>query len=163
MGESGQGSRVPFSYGFGTLFQQALAGQDVTLVCDPATAPGVILTGEEATQVVERLTAFNQFIESQAEQRGWAYADLNPALGALYGAGSDTPTDPTDDLVPKFPNITTPTFGQFFSEDGVHPSGATHQVATNLLIQTINEEYGTSLQPLDLGDLEDDLPPIPGL
>ncbi|WP_179862168.1 SGNH/GDSL hydrolase family protein [Longibacter salinarum] len=148
-GGSGDASRVPFSYGFGELFQQALQGQNVTLVCDPATAPEIILTGAEAQQIVARLTAFNNFIQSQADQRGWAYVDVNPSLQALYAAGSNTPMDPSDDLVPKFPNTSTPTFGQFFSEDGVHPSGDTHEVVTNLIIEAVNTEYDTSLETID--------------
>jgi lysophospholipase L1-like esterase len=59
--------------------------------------------------------------------------------------------DPSNDAVPKFPNPepTTPTFGVWFSEDGVHPSAQTHQVVTNLFVEAINEQYGTSLQPVD--------------
>ncbi|NBC85901.1 MAG: SGNH/GDSL hydrolase family protein [Bacteroidetes bacterium] len=148
-GGTGQDSRVPFSYGFGELFQQALQGQNVTLDCDPASAPEIILTGAEAQQIVARLTAFNAFIQDQADQRGWGYVDVNPSLQALYAAGSDTPADPSDDLVPKFPNIVGPTFGIFFSEDGVHPSGDTHRVVTNLLIEEINETYGTSLETIN--------------
>jgi len=147
-GGTGQDSRVPFSYGFGELFQQGLQGQNVTLDCDPDSAPEIILTGAEAQQIVARLTAFNAFIQDQADQRGWGYVDVNPALQALYAAGSDTPADPSDDLVPKFPNTDGPTFGQFFSEDGVHPSAGTHQVVTNLLIEEINETYDTSLQTI---------------
>jgi len=148
-GGSGAASRVPFSYGFGNLFnERALQGEDVTLVCDPSSAPESILTDTEAQQIVARVTAFNAFIQDQADQRGWGYVDVNPALQALYAAGSDTPADPSDDLVPKFPNTDGPTFGQFFSEDGVHPSAGTHQVVTNLLIEEINETYDTSLQTI---------------
>ncbi|WP_434973665.1 SGNH/GDSL hydrolase family protein [Longibacter sp.] len=153
-GGSGAASRVPFSYGFGNLFnERALQGEDVTLVCDPASAPEIILTGAEAQQIVARLTAFNAFIQDQADQRGWGYVDVNPALQALYAAGSNTPADPSDDLVPKFPNTDGPTFGQFFSEDGVHPSAGTHQVVTNLLVEEINETYGTSLQTINAPDI----------
>lgn len=154
-GQSGEATRVPFSYGFGELFQQALQGADVTLDCDPATAADPLLTGAEADVIVSRLEDYNEFIEDLAEERGWAYVDVNPALGSLYAAGAGD-MDPSNDAVPKFPDAdpTTPTFGVWFSEDGVHPSAQTHQVVTNLFVEAINEEYGTSLQPVDA-------PPLP--
>jgi len=42
----------------------------------------------------------------------------------------------------------------WFSEDGVHPSAATHRVVTNLFVDAINEQYNTSLQTVDA-------PPLP--
>ncbi len=146
-GQSGEATRVPFSYGFGDLFQQALQGADVTLDCDPATAADELLTGAEATQIITALNGYNDFIEGLAEDRGWAYVDVNPALGALYAAGAGD-MDPTNDAVPKFPNTAVPTFGQWFSEDGVHPSADTHRVVANLFVEAINDEYGTSLEPV---------------
>jgi hypothetical protein len=149
-GQNGEATRVPFSYGFGELFQQALQGADVTLDCDPATAVDALLTGPEAAQIITALNGYNEFIEGLAEERGWAYVDVNPALESLYAAGAGD-MDPSNDAVPKFPNPepTTPTFGVWFSEDGVHPSAQTHQVVTNLFVEAINEQYGTSLQPVD--------------
>jgi hypothetical protein len=42
-----------------------------------------------------------------------------------------------------------PTFGRFFSEDGVHPSDVLHRVITNEVIGAINEQYGSGLPPLE--------------
>lgn len=154
-GASGETTRVPFSYGFGQLFQQALQGANVVLDCDPATAADPLLTGPELAEIQQAVTDFNAFIQQQADDRGWAYVDVNPALGALYAAGTDTPNDPSDDLVPKFPIPPSPdtpnpdSFGEFFSLDGVHPSAPTHRVVTNFVIEAINAEYGTSLQTID--------------
>jgi len=36
----------------------------------------------------------------------------------------------------------------------VHPSAATHQVVTNLFVEAINDQYGTSLETIDA-------PPLP--
>jgi hypothetical protein len=146
-GQSGEATRVPFSYGFGDLFQQALQGADVTLDCDPVTAADELLTGTEARQIIAALNGYNEFIEELANERKWAYVDVNPALGALYTAGVGD-MDPTNDAVPKFPNTAVPTFGQWFSEDGVHPSADTHRVVANLFVEAINEQYGTSLEPV---------------
>ena len=169
-------SRVSFQYGVGALFTLALAGQNVELDCaDNRTLAGIygqgtldqvgignlgalsVLTASETQQLVGRLQAYNTFLQSEADERGWAYVDVNAALGALYNAGTSTPNDPSDDLVPKFPNLDPeqPTFGSFFSEDGVHPSSATHQVVTNLFVEAINDEYNTSLQTIDAPDLPD--------
>jgi len=163
-------SRIPFRYGFEGLFTLALTGQDVELDCtDNRTladiygqgtleAAGIgdvgplsVLVASETQQLVGRLQAYNTFLESEADDRGWAYVDVNTTLGAIYEAGTDTPNDLSDDLVPKFPNLNPeqPTFGPFFSEDGVHPSSATHQVVTNLFIEAINAEYDTSLETID--------------
>jgi len=167
-------SRVSFQYGIGALFTLALTGQTVELDCtDNRTLAEIygqgtldqvgigslgalsVLTAPETQQLVERLQTYNTFLQSEADDRGWAYVDVNAALGALYGAGTETPDDPSDDLVPKFPNLDPeqPTFGAFFSEDGVHPSSATHQVVTNLFVEAINDEYDTSLQTIDAPDV----------
>ena len=173
-GPSATQSRISFRYGFEGLFTLALSGQDVELDCtDNRTLAEIygqgtldqvgigslgalsVLTAPETQQLVERLQTYNTFLQSEADDRGWAYVDVNAALGALYNAGTETPNDPSDDLVPKFPNLAPdqPTFGQFFSEDGVHPSSSTHQVVTNLFVEAINDEYDTSLQTIDAPDV----------
>lgn len=169
-GQLGPNTRVAFQYGFQGLFSLALVGRDVELDCSDnrtlaeiygqatleqlglsAVGPFSILTPAETQQLLDVIHSYNTDLEEIAGSRGWAYVDVNPSLTALYAAGTDTPTDPSDDLVPKFPNLVPgqPTFGQFFSEDGVHPSAATHRIVTNLFIEAINANYGTSLQPIE--------------
>jgi hypothetical protein len=166
--------RVPFRYGIGVFLQLASTGQNVELDCTDNRplvdifgestleqlgaadiASNSLLTASETQTLVARTQAYNSFLQQQANDRGWAYVDVNTALGALYVAGTDTPTDPSDDLVPKFPILAPgqPTFGTFFSEDGVHPSSATHQVVTNLFVEAINAEYDTSLEPIEAPDV----------
>ncbi|MCS4040624.1 SGNH/GDSL hydrolase family protein [Salinibacter ruber] len=174
-GPSATQSRISFRYGFEGLFTLALSGQDVELDCTDGrplaeiygqgtldqvgigTLGGLsVLTASETQQLVGRLQAYNTFLQLEADDRDWAYVDVNAALGALYNAGTETPNDPSDDLVPKFPNLAPdqPTFGQFFSEDGVHPSSATHQVVTNLFVEAINNQYDdVSLQTIDAPDV----------
>ncbi|MFB6271436.1 MAG: SGNH/GDSL hydrolase family protein [Salinibacter sp.] len=167
-GPSGTQSRISFRYGFEGLFTLALAGQNVELDCtDNRTlaeiygqstldqlgigdvGPLSVLLASETQQLVGRLKTYNNFLATEADNRGWAFVDVNKTFAALYAAGSNTP-DPADDLVPKFPRLgsDTPTFGKFFSEDGVHPSAETHRVVTNLFIEQINAKYGTSLQTI---------------
>jgi len=171
-------ARVPLSFGFQGLFQLALYGEDVTLDCNDnrpllqqypvvqdtsltnregfnvsdGTKATSLLTSSELTQVTDAVDAYNAFIEQLASDRGWAYVDANPFLQALYLDGTNTP-DPTDDAVPKFPTTSTPTFGQFFSEDGVHPSGDAHRVVTNIFVDAINDRYDTSLSTINAPDV----------
>ncbi len=177
-GPSATQSRISFRYGFEGLFTLALSGQDVELDCTdnrtlaeiygPGTLDQIgisdlgalsVLTASETQQLVGRLQGYNTFLQSEASDRDWAYVDVNAALRALYNAGVETPNDSSDDLVPKFPNLAPdqPTFGPFFSEDGVHPSSETHQVVTNLFVEAINNQYNdVSLQTIDAPD-------VPGL
>ncbi len=171
-------ARVPLTFGFQGLFQLALYGENVTLDCSDnrtlleqypivqdtsltnregfqvsgGAQATSLLTPSELTQVTDAVDAYNAFIETLASDRGWAYVDTNPFLQALYLDGTDTP-DPTDDTVPKFPTTVTPTFGPFFSEDGVHPSSDAHRVVTNIFIDAINDRYDTSLSAIDAPDV----------
>lgn len=175
-GQLGPQTRVAFQYGFVGLFSLALLGRDVELDCSDnrtlaeiygqstleqlglsVVGPFSILTPAETQQLLGVIQSYNTALEQIAGSRNWAFVDVNPTWNALYAAGTDTPADPSDDLVPKFPNLTPgePTFGQFFSEDGIHPSAATHRLVTNLFIEAINNQYNTSLQPIEA-------PSVPG-
>ncbi|MCS4031830.1 hypothetical protein GGQ02_000189 [Salinibacter ruber] len=141
---------VPLEYGF-SLIGQAIQnpGQTVTLDCQAANTP--VLTLTEVSTLAETVQQYNAFIQQQAQQRDLDLAFFNPndVLGALY-TNEDGDEDPTNDLIPKFPaRDSDQPFGQFFSLDGVHPSSATHRVITNRLIDTINDQYDTSLQKIE--------------
>jgi lysophospholipase L1-like esterase len=143
---SGLTPLIPLEYGFGLLGQaQANPNQTVTLDCEAENAG--VLTLPEVRTLAGRVEQYNAFIEQEAQERGLAYLDPNEVLGLLYA------TDDGDgnDLIPKFPDTDPtndlPPFGDFFSLDGVHPSSVTHRVVAAQLVQVINEEYGTSLQP----------------
>jgi len=143
---------VPLDYGF-ALIGQAIQnpGQTVTLDCQATGTPA--LTLNEVSTLAGRIQQYNGIIQQQAQQRDLAYLNPNDVLGLLY-TNDDGDQDPTNDLIPKFPDRDSDQpFGQFFSLDGVHPSTTTHQVLTNQLISTINEQYGTSLQTIDAPDL----------
>lgn len=181
-GGVGDQMRVPFRYGIGVFLQLASTGQNVELDCTDnrplvdifgqATleqlgaadiASNSLLTAAETQQIVARTQAYNRFLQEEADARGWAYVDVNPTLTDFYTAGTNTP-DPTDDPVPKFPILPPgqPTFGDFFSEDGVHPSTGAHQIITNLFVEAINAEYNTALEPIDAPSIPSPAPPAPG-
>jgi hypothetical protein len=143
---------VPLSFGF-TLLGQAAQGQSVTLDCE-ASNTGVLTLAEVGT-LAQTVQQYNAFIQQEANDRGLGYLNPNQVLGALY-LNDDGDPDPTNDLIPKFPDAgSDQPFGQFFSLDGVHPSAPTHRVVAAQLVQVINETYDTSLSP------PENVPPLP--
>jgi lysophospholipase L1-like esterase len=159
---AGAQTRVPLQYGFQTLFQQALSGADVQLNCDPNTAPDPLLTPSEQNTISARVDAYNSVLSSLARDNDWAYLDINPVLQALYAANA-MDADPSNDLVPKFPNFpdlqdppsSPPTFGTYFSEDGIHPSSVTHRGVAFLVIEQLNARYDdVSLDQVSISDDE---------
>jgi len=137
---------VPLEYGFTLLGQaQANPNQTVTLDCQAANSP--VLTLQEVGTLASTVQQYNAFIEEQAEERNLGYLNPNDVLGLLY-TNDDGDQDPTNDLIPKFPDRESEQpFGQFFSLDGVHPSSVTHRVVAAQLVAEINATYNTSLQP----------------
>ncbi|MEF8865200.1 MAG: SGNH/GDSL hydrolase family protein [Salinibacter sp.] len=145
---------VPLEYGF-SLIGQAIQnpGQPVTLDCQAADTP--VLTLTEVSTIVETVQQYNAFIQQQAQQRDLAYFNPNTVFAALY-TNEDGDPDPTNDLIPKFPDRDSDQpFGQFFSLDGVHPSAVTHRVVADQLVRVINETYDTDLSRLE------NIPPLP--
>lgn len=137
--QQGVTTLVPANYGLSELLASALEGDDVTLNC--ATDERV-LVGEEVALLQSRVDAYNSFIQSEADERGWVYQPINPTLRDLRESGA----------IPPFPDFTDPDedfFGTAFSLDGIHPNGATHQVIANTTIEAINAEYGTSLSTIE--------------
>ena len=82
-----------------------------------------VLDSAEVPIVVADINAYNTFIKAKADTLGWAYVDMNPNL-----------LSPTN------------TFGNYFTLDGVHPSALAHIAIANLMIDSVNAHYGTSLQ-----------------
>jgi len=140
--ETGLSPLVPLNFGFG-LLGQALQNPDQTIPLDCEADGALSLT--EVTTLSGTIQQYNQFIQQQASERDMGYLNPNDVLGALY-LNEDGDPDPTNDLIPKFPDRDSDQpFGQFFSLDGVHPSAATHRVVAAQLIQVINETYDVSL------------------
>ena len=132
-GGVGEASLVPFSYGFGELVASAIAGADVTLDCTHDR----ILLGEEIVAVATATAQYNAFIQQTANDLGWAYYSANPTLTSLKDAGE----------VPQFPDLASPQnlFGDYFSLDGIHPSGLAHTTLAVEMAAAIDATYGTNL------------------
>jgi len=153
---NGLSSRVPVRYGFSLIGQaRANPNQTVTLDCEASGTP--VLTLSEVESIVQTVRQYNGFIRQTAQQRGLAYVNPNQVLRALY-TNDDGDRDPTNDLIPKFPNRDpdAPPFGAFFSLDGIHPSAVTHRVVAAQLVEAINSQYETRLSP------PSNLPALPG-
>lgn len=135
-GGQGDSALVPFSYGFGDLFQRASGGAAVTLDC---AADAAVLSTTEVATLVADVSAYNATVASQAQAHGWIYLDPNPILDSIFAAGE----------IPRFPNIPpsglaiTQPFGKWLSLDGVHPGALAHQLIANHVIDAINAKYGT--------------------
>jgi hypothetical protein len=143
---------VPLEYGF-DLIGQALQNPEQTITLDCEAQGEAVLSLNEVSSLVETVGQYNAVIKQQAQDRGLAYFNPNDVFGALY-MNDDGDSDPTNDLIPKFPDRDSDQpFGQFFSLDGFHPSSAAHRVITNRLVETINEKYGTSLQKIEAPSL----------
>lgn len=155
-GNPGANTLVPFAFGFGELFFQALEGETVELDCAPDTAPPPVLTPSEVLTIRQTVNDYNARIQQLAQNRGWAYRNPNPFFRELYQANAGD-TDPSNDLIPKFPapQPDQPTFGRYFSEDGIHPTGDLHRAIAYLSIERINEVYsdaGVNLEQVSIPD-----------
>lgn len=156
LGGAGESTLVPFSLGFGVLLNLASAGVPVSLDCQdnrpieeqvgPENVPdqfeGVsILTGPEIQQIAGTVAAYNDAIQTQASERGFAYFNPNPTFAALRAQGQ-IPLFPN---APPSPDAVEEPFGPLFSRDGVHPSAATHRLVADSVASAINQQLDTSL------------------
>ena len=67
---------------------------------------------------------------------GWAYVDINPTLLQLKVSGA----------IPPFPYPVPDTaFGTYVSLDGIHPTLKAHTLIVNLMIDSVNARYGSSI------------------
>jgi len=137
LGGIGDSVLVPFTFGI-PLIGAAQAGATDTLGCTETTT----VQPAELRKLAATVTAYNTFIQAQAATRGYGYFDPNALFTALP-AGS----------IPAFPTISgasavTAPFGNYFTRDGVHPSGLAHKLVANGVIQVINTKYGTALKAI---------------
>ena len=124
------------------------AGFPGTIFCQPISGGGqtdlgdfLVLDITEQATVAATINGYNNYIKAKADSIGFAYYDPNVALAALRANGA----------VPAFPNLASAQpFGQYFSLDGVHPSGAAQILLANGLIDVINMKYGTTLRKLPI-------------
>jgi hypothetical protein len=150
---NGDSVLVPWTVGVPKL-AAAQAGAPTTLDC---SVDNEVALPSEFQAMRLAVAGYNAFISSQAQSRGWAFVDITAALLAAKG---ETPAPGQQPKIAVFPCLpggpcggtvnATPNvlFGQYFSLDGVHPSAAAHRVITNLVIDAVNEKYGTTIPTL---------------
>lgn len=137
-GAKGDSILVPWVVGIPRL-SAAAGGTPTALDC--SVDADVVLPAEFAA-LRNAVQAHNAYIAAQAQQRGWAYLDVNPTLLALKADPSKIASFPTPPSGPGQPNVL---FGSLFSLDGVHPSAAAHRIVADSLIAVVNRTYGTTI------------------
>lgn len=85
---------------------------------------------------------YNAYISAQAQQRGWAYVDINQFEAGYKADPTKIAAFPSLPTGPSQPNVR---FGSYFSLDGVHPSAAFHRIFTDSIISAVNRTYGTTI------------------
>ncbi len=105
--------------------------------------PDYVLDPDEITIIQERVAAFNQIIESDAESAGFAVADINTLFEQLQ---QNPPVYYNVALTRRFN-------GGLFSLDGVHPSDIGHALAANAFIQAANAKFGMNIPELTQSQL----------
>ena len=76
----------------------------------------------------------NTTLQSVAQAKGWAFADLSPLFdSAMASRGSYRATAELGCASP---------YGQYLSADGVHPNVVGHQVIASLVAEAVNAKYG---------------------
>lgn len=134
---NGDSVLVPWVVGVPKL-AAAQAGATTTLDCSVDNE--VVLPSEYKT-LRTAVQGYNVYISAQAQQRGWAYVDINQ-LEAYRADPTKVASFPTLPSGPSQPNVL---FGSFFTLDGVHPSAALHRVFADSIISAINRHYGTTI------------------
>jgi hypothetical protein len=150
---NGDSVLVPWTVGVPKL-AAAQAGAPTTLDC---SVDNEVVLPSEFQAMRLAVAGYNAFISSQAQSRGWAFVDITTALLAAKG---ETPAPGQQPKIAVFPCLpggpcggtvnATPNvvFGQYFTLDGVHPSAAAHRVIANLVIDAVNQTYGTTIPTL---------------
>jgi lysophospholipase L1-like esterase len=141
---TGLGALIDFQYLLAIKLRPA--GFPGTVFCEPISGGGqsdlgdfLVLDPTEQATVAATINGYNAYIQAKADTLGFGYYDPNVDLAALKSAGA----------IPTFPNLASAQpFGQYFSLDGVHPTGAAHILLANGLIAVINSTYKTNLAPL---------------
>lgn len=130
---NGDSVLVPWTVGVPKL-SAAATGAPTTLDC---SLDNEVVLPSEYKGLRSAVVGYNAYISGQAQQRGWAYVDVNPTLLAARaetpGAGQQPkiatfpclPGGPCGGTTNASPNVL---FGSYFTLDGVHPSAAAHQV-----------------------------------
>jgi lysophospholipase L1-like esterase len=144
-GARGDSVLVPFPYG-GALLAAASPPNNQPRNLDCADTVKAVVVPAELRRLAAAITAYNQFITTQASTRGWAFLDPNPTLDSLRQVAGQVASFPAFVNAQGQPNpCSVNPFGLAFSCDGVHPSAATHRLIAQKIVQAINTKYGSAI------------------
>src|SRR3982750_24522 len=117
-------------------------GTAFNLSCtDSPGAQDNILTPADVATITSVVTGMNTFIQARASANGWAYMDLNAVLAkAIANRGAYS--------VVKQLTCTRP-YGQYISNDGVHPNVQGYQEMANAAAEALNTAYGFAIPTND--------------
>lgn len=137
----------------------AYRDDDIDVISCDASAE-YVLTPEERLAVSERVQAYNSRIQAVTQERNWVFVNAQAALEdellgptrhnrlrACEGLSLSTPTDQLATIVetrcphPDAPNF----FGSLVTFDGIHISGAAHEIVADELARVLNLKYGLAL------------------
>ncbi|HEX6589218.1 MAG TPA: SGNH/GDSL hydrolase family protein [Longimicrobiales bacterium] len=137
----------------------AYRDDDIDVIsCDPAAE--YVLTAAERLAVAERVQAYNSLIQGQTQERDWVLVNAQAALEDELLTSSRfnrlrTCEDleaglPFDELVDIFeaqcPHPDAPNFfGSFVTYDGIHMSGAAHEILADEMARVLNSHYTLTL------------------
>ncbi len=118
---------------------------------DPATTVGVgvpledkwVLTPEEQMAIKTAQDAYNATIRGLASANGLAFANAQASLAQVAGSG-----------IQFDGGVVTSTFasGGGFSLDGVHPTPRGHAIVANLILDALEDTYGTKVPRVNPGE-----------
>lgn len=130
---------VPAAVATGFFFFQNNLGP-YPLSCAASASPvaqDYILDASEEAMASALFVQMKNHIRDEAEERGYAYADLD----VLLNTGK-----PTFSVVSLMTSTTAP-YGAYFSFDGVHPSTAGHTLLAQAALQAIEARYNIGFVP----------------
>jgi hypothetical protein len=139
----GQPNQTRFAQLVGAGVDQATAGQlSINGVTFPLEDQWVLIPAEQAA-ISSAQASYNATIEAAANANGLAFVDARAALATVADGG-----------VMFNGGMLTSTFaaGGAFSLDGVHPTGRGYAYTANVIMQAINDTYGSTLPMVDIGN-----------
>lgn len=122
-----------------------LVNDDPTLINGVSVplADQFILTANEQAAVTAAQSSYNATIQSLASANGLAFVDARSALQQVADGG-----------VAFDGGVLTSAFvtGGAFSLDGVHPTPRGYALTANVILEAINEQYGSNIPLVNIGE-----------
>lgn len=123
---------------------------------NPASGPlpaNVVLTAAEVATIQTAVNSYNQVIAQKTAEKNGVLVDVN----ALVRSADQTGFPLGDGRV-----VTTNFLGGLFSLDGVHPTNTGYAIIANEFIRKINQRYRTTIPLVNLIEVANNDPLIPG-